>query len=347
MSVSSRKLTGSRDGRGPCHVVSLSGGLNDQLRVIRPRAGGDGARDRQDSNALDPGGSQDPRALCHRGARRHHVVHEHHGGRAKVATGGPAAPTREGKGAAHVGVAASGRQSSLRRPVPATPQHAPDWKPESPGQIVRLIEAALPGAQRMQRHRDNGVRAGKNVGAGPHHERAERRSQEPPPAVLEHVNNLSKRSVVSTRAARQREDRGLPPAARAQRVGRAPRGERIAAPDATGRRQPRHRAPTRVAHRTRQWTVEHCRARGAEWLEKNANERVGCRDEHDAGRASGVQARGQGQSRKRREFSEALQKLRSSGVSGDCGKCVLGTYGTPEPGCTSIFSASPHSRSSP
>ena len=168
----------------------------------------------------------------------------------------------------------------------------------------------------MQRHRDNGVRAGKHVGAGPHHERAERRSQEPPPAVLERVNNLSKRSVVSTRAARQREDRGLPPAARAQRVGRAPRGERIAAPDATGRRQPRHRAPTRVAHRTRQWTVEHCRARGAERLEKNANERVGCRDEHDAGRTSGVQARGQRSVAKTAGIQRGIAETAIGGVIG-------------------------------
>jgi hypothetical protein len=54
--------------------------------------------------------------------------------------------------------------------MPAAAQHPPDWQTEAARQVVGLIEAALQGAPRMQRHRHDGISAAEDVSAGRPHQ---------------------------------------------------------------------------------------------------------------------------------------------------------------------------------
>ena len=59
------------------------------------------------------------------------------------------------------------------------------------GEIISLIEPAAQRAPRMKWHRDHGIGASENLGAGAHHESGERRGERPPAAVLEEVDHAA------------------------------------------------------------------------------------------------------------------------------------------------------------
>jgi len=174
-----------------------------------------------------------------------------------------------------------GRQSRLRRAVPAAAQRAPHRKAELTGQVVRLIEAALPRPNRVERHGHDRISAGEHIFAGVPHETAERSGEQPAALVLERVKNVAKRAFVKTCAARDDKPWRAPPASGAVRIDRPPRRERIPASHTTRWHQSSHREPARLTDGTRERTHERRATRCARRREKHPNKRVDGVGEHD------------------------------------------------------------------
>ena len=123
---------------------------------------------------------------------------------------------------ADVRVAPRCGKASLRRAVPSPPEDAPDRQAELAGQIVRLIESALKGSERMERHWDHGIGAGQHVWPGLAHQPAQRLRKHPAPVVLEGMHDRAKRSVIETDAACDVEGPVVPAATHAQGPGDPP-----------------------------------------------------------------------------------------------------------------------------
>jgi hypothetical protein len=123
---------------------------------------------------------------------------------------------------ADVRVAARRGKASLRRAVSSPPEDAPDRQAELAGKIVRLIESALKGPERMQRHWNHGVGAGQHVWPGFAHQPAQRLRKHAAPVVLEGMHDRAKRSVIETGAARDVEGPAVPAATHAEGPGDPP-----------------------------------------------------------------------------------------------------------------------------
>jgi hypothetical protein len=90
----------------------------------------------------------------------------------------------------------------LRRSGARAAEQTPDRQAQLTGKVVRLIEAAVPGAAGMERNRHDGRGAREQIRRPPHGERGERSGQTAAPAVLERVDQLAQAGVVTPGAAR-------------------------------------------------------------------------------------------------------------------------------------------------
>jgi hypothetical protein len=133
-------------------------------------------------------------ARFHGRAGRHHVIDEYHGAVAEPEAAGLAGqrPAQtEAESRVEVSLARASRQARLRRPMPASPERAPDGRSELTGKIVGLIEPALQCADRVQWDGNDGVGVLQELSTGLAHETAQRLGQESAFAVFECVNDLS------------------------------------------------------------------------------------------------------------------------------------------------------------
>jgi hypothetical protein len=101
------------------------------------------------------------------------------------------------------------RQRRLRRPVAAPAQGAPDRQTQLAREIIRLIEPAPQGAQRMEGDRNHGVCFVEHVGAREAHHATQRLGEQAPLVVLEHVNDFAQRAFIPSGATRDLERRWL------------------------------------------------------------------------------------------------------------------------------------------
>jgi len=154
-------------------------------------------------------------------------------------------------------------------------EQPPDRQTQVSGKIVGLIESSSHRPPWMERHRDDRVRAVEDFSSGIAHHAGQPRRQHTAPFILECVNDFPERSAVLAGASRGRKDRAAATAARAERRGRPPAGQRIAAQHATGRREKRHCAPAHVADRIGERMIQEGSARRALRCEKRTNDGIG------------------------------------------------------------------------
>ena len=122
---------------------------------------------------------------------------------------------------------AAGRQACLYRRRPDTTERVHDRKPDMPGEIGGLIEAALPPPRRVQRHWHDDLGASEDHGAANLHQLAQPSCQRPAAVVLERVNDRPQRAVVRPDGSRQDDQALLPPAAGAVFVVRPVRSAQV------------------------------------------------------------------------------------------------------------------------
>lgn len=183
---------------------------------LRPssRPCGHGSRDRKDAHFPNTRGDQHARARVECRARRHHIVHEDDDRSAETMRQPRHRPCWGGQreGLADIGVTPRGGEACLRRIVPAPPQGAPHGPSQGARQVVRLIEAALPGAPGMQRNGHDGISAMECVRAGVGHQRGQFAGKRATFLVLERVDDLAQRAVVAATASREGEEGWVPAA---------------------------------------------------------------------------------------------------------------------------------------
>jgi hypothetical protein len=200
-------------------------------------------------------------------------------------------PPGEPERRTHVGVAARGRQTGLWRAVTDATQHAPDRQAQLAREIVGLIEPALDRPERMERDRDDRIRAREQIAPGLAKKAAKRRGQRATALVFEGVDDLAERAVVPAGTAREREPRGLTPAARAERTVAVKLAQRIAAADAAGRRKFRYRAPAPHAHGPGERLRQDLVTGGARRRKQHSDDDVGAGREHAADQCKGRASR--------------------------------------------------------
>jgi hypothetical protein len=184
------------------------------------------------------------------------------------------------------------RKLDLRSGRADTTERLHDRQPEALCEILRLIEATLPPAARMERDGNDDVRVPQEVGTRHAHARSQRAPDRTPPLVFERVDDFAQRAIVKADRA-PAIDRAPPtPAADAPRHGgdasaglsvasglwqgdeRTPRRQRIAARFAQRRRDRADGLPAAGADGTGRWAIEEACAAGAGRSEKNGDQRV-------------------------------------------------------------------------
>jgi hypothetical protein len=130
-------------------------------------------------------------------AGRRHVIDENEdavGQRTAAST----ALARNDKRIPHIGAACGCRQIHLWRRVLGAPKCNEYRQPEPAREIVGLIEPALPQAPSMQRHGDNGICPGKDIGSTVSHHLRESSSDSSTAVVFQCVEDFPERALVLT-----------------------------------------------------------------------------------------------------------------------------------------------------
>ncbi len=183
----------------------------------------------------------------------------------------------------------------------ARPPEGMEHRPLEPAREVgRLVETALHPPEGMQRHRDDGIRAGEDGGAVAAHHRGERHGERASPVVLERVDDLAKGPVVSAAraaavnpcglkrdgsgarwscriASTQRDDlrAAATCAQRHRQADDAPRRKGVATGDAERRLERMDSGPARRAHRTAERGIEDPLAHDAVRRQEGRDQGVG------------------------------------------------------------------------
>jgi len=109
----------------------------------------------------------------------------------------PCVPPPGREGAFHVGMPLPGWKLDLRTRAAHPPEQVADGKTEFCGQQLGLIEATPVTPRPVQRHRQRDVRTGQDVGAMMAHQAAKSRGDRLAPAVLERMDDVAQRPVVT------------------------------------------------------------------------------------------------------------------------------------------------------
>ncbi len=201
---------------------------------------------RERAHLRDPAFLERARTRFEGRTRRAHVIDQQHGFPDEP-TGGP----RQPKGAAHVPVATPGRQAGLRRGRADASQSRVDRNVQPPGQIVGLVEPALPSSRRVERHGDGGVDPVEKIPASIAHQCGQRPGKRSVPVVLQRVDDGSKRPLVRADRAGSVDVPARAPASGApgqRHADCSPRRQGIAATIAEWRGQRQNRSPAGRAH---------------------------------------------------------------------------------------------------
>ena len=109
----------------------------------------------------------------------------------------PHVPPPGREGAFHVGMPLPGWKLDLRTRAAHPPEQVADGKTEFCGQQLGLIEATPVAPRPVQRHRQRDVRTGQYVCAMMAHQAAKSRGDRLAPAVLERMDDVTQRPVVT------------------------------------------------------------------------------------------------------------------------------------------------------
>jgi len=133
----------------------------------------------------------------------------------RMITGEPVTVPRERERSSHVPMTLRRRQSRLRGRGAHASQGVHEGKPETAGEVGRLVEPAVAAPRSMKGNRHDTRDAGKNVGAAAAHQRSERLGQRSSAFVLERLQDRAERAVVVPDGARPVDGARHPPAAAA------------------------------------------------------------------------------------------------------------------------------------
>jgi hypothetical protein len=202
---------------------------------------------RKRAHLRDPGLLQRPRARFQRRAGRAHIV-DHHDNRAGECGGRAGGRER----LAHVAMPTARGQAGLGRGGAHAAQRRHHRNPHVAREIRGLVEAAVPAARCVQRHRNGAGRAGEHVATALAHQPAERPGKRSPSLVLQGVDDGAQRAVVGANRPRAIDQPAPASAARAageRDADQPPRRQRVAAAVAQRRREREDRRPAGAADR--------------------------------------------------------------------------------------------------
>jgi hypothetical protein len=170
-----------------------------------------------------------------------------------------------------------GGQIGLRGGRADAPHGGDDWKLQEAGEILRLVEAALAPARRVERDRNNTGGALEEIGAADAHQPRQRPGQRSASLVFESVDDSPQRPVMGANGARLVDEARSATAARASRqrhADRTPGRQGIAAPIAERGCQRQNRRPARRADWTARRLFEQTVAGGAGWRQDDGENGV-------------------------------------------------------------------------